>query len=110
MFGIPKIVFIVLQMPKCSPNAAQMRPNCGPIAARMWPEDEILQPEMNPGKFSVARARPEPKPQAQNPTRTMKKVAQPSPKLEEKCKKHTMLFRNISDITLFNVSLQYIVI
>ena len=45
----------------------------------MWPEDEILQPEMNPGKFSVARARPEPKPQARNPTRTMKKVARPSP-------------------------------
>ena len=38
----------------------------------MWPEDEILQPEMNPWK-------PEPKPQARNPTRTMKKVARPSP-------------------------------
>ena len=63
---------------KC-PNAAQMWPKCGPNAARMWPEDEILQPEMNPWKFSVARARPEPKPQARNPTRTMKKVARPSP-------------------------------
>ena len=52
---------------------------CGPNAARMWPEDEILQPEINPWKFSVARARPEPKPQARNPTRTMKKVARPSP-------------------------------
>ena len=56
-----------------------MRPKCGPNAARMWPEDEILQPEMNPWKFSVARAQPEPKPQARNPTRTMKKVARPSP-------------------------------
>ena len=65
--------------PKCSPNAAQMWPKCGPNVARMWPEDEILQPEMNPWKFSVARARPEPKPQARNPTRTMKKVARPSP-------------------------------
>ena len=45
----------------------------------MWPEDEILQPEMNPWKFFVARARPEPKPQARNPTRTMKKVTRPSP-------------------------------
>ena len=66
-------------MSKCGPNAAQMWPKCGPNAARMWPEDEILQPEMNPWKFSVARARPEPKPQARNPTRTMKKVARPSP-------------------------------
>ena len=40
---------------------------------------QILQPEMNPWKFSVVQAQPEPKPQAQNPTRTMKKVAQPSP-------------------------------
>ena len=70
----------MLQMSKCGPNAAQMWPKCGPNAARMWPEDEILQPEMNPWKFSVARARPEPKPQARNPTRTMKKVARPSPK------------------------------
>ena len=56
-----------------------MWPKCGPNVARMWPEDEILQPEMNPWKFSVARARPEPKPQARNPTRTMKKVTRPSP-------------------------------
>ena len=72
----------MLQMSKCGPNAAQMRPKCGPNAARMWPEDEILQPEMNPWKFSVARAQPEPKPQARNPTRIMKKVARPSPKRE----------------------------
>ena len=60
---------------------AQMRPKCGPNAARMWPKDEILQPEMNPWKFFVARAQPEPKPQARNPTRTMKKVARLSPNL-----------------------------
>ena len=65
--------------PKCGPNAAQMRPKCGPNAARMWPEYEILWPVINPWTFPVARARPEPKPQAQNPARTMKKVARPSP-------------------------------
>ena len=62
----------------CTPNA-QTWPKYGPNAAQMWPEYEILQPKMNPWKFSVARARPEPKPQARNPTRTMKKVARPSP-------------------------------
>ena len=45
---------------------------------------QILQPEMNPWKFSVVQARPEPKPQAQNPTRTMKKVARPSPSNDQK--------------------------
>ena len=53
--------------PKCGPNAAQMRPKCGPNAARMWPEYEILWPVINPWTFPVARARPEPKPQAQKP-------------------------------------------
>ena len=67
--------------PKCGPNAAQMRPKCGPNAARMWPEYEILWPVINPWTFPVARARPEPKPQARNPARTMKKVARPSPKI-----------------------------
>ena len=66
--------------PKCGPNVAQMRPKCGPNAARMWPEYEILWPVINPWTFPVARARPEPKPQARNPARTMKKVARPSPK------------------------------
>ena len=47
----------------------------------MWPEYEILWPVINPWTFPVARARPEPKPQAQNPARTMKKVARPSPTL-----------------------------
>ena len=56
-----------------------MRPKCGPTAARMWPEYEILWPVINPWTFPVARAQPEPKPQAQNPARTMKKVARPSP-------------------------------
>ena len=56
-----------------------MQLKSGPNAAQLWPKDEILQPEMNPWKFSVAQARPKPKPQAQNPTRTMKKVARPSP-------------------------------
>ena len=67
--------------PKCGPNAAQMRPKCGPNAARMWPEYEILWPVINPWTFPVARARPEPKPQARNPARTMKKVARPSPRV-----------------------------
>ena len=56
-----------------------MWPKCGPNAARMWPEYEILWPVINPWTFPVARARPEPKPQARNPARTMKKVARPSP-------------------------------
>ena len=56
-----------------------MQPKCGPNAARMWPEYEILWPVINPWTFPVARARPEPKPQARNPARTMKKVARPSP-------------------------------
>ena len=60
---------------------AQMRPICGPNAARMWPEYEILWPVINPWTFPVARARPEPKPQARNPARSMKKVAQPSPNM-----------------------------
>ena len=59
-----------------------MRPKCGPNAARMWPEYEILWPVINPWTFPVARARPEPKPQARNPARTMKKVARPSPRNE----------------------------
>ena len=58
-----------------------MWPKCGPNAARMWPEYEILWPVINPWTFPVARARPEPKPQARNPARTMKKVARPSPNL-----------------------------
>ena len=56
-----------------------MWPKCGPNAARMWPKYEILWPVINPWTFPVARARPEPKPQARNPARTMKKVARPSP-------------------------------
>ena len=52
---------------------------CSPKVARMWPEFEILWPEINPWKFPVTRARPGPKLQARNPTRTMKKVARPSP-------------------------------
>ena len=55
---------------------AQMQPKCRPNMAQRL---QILQPEMNPWKFSVVQARPESKPQAQNPTRTMKKVARPSP-------------------------------
>ena len=56
-----------------------MWPRCGPKVARKWPEFEIFWPEINPPKFTVTRARPVPKLQAQNPTRTMKKVARPSP-------------------------------
>ena len=56
-----------------------MRPKCGPNAARKWPEFEIFWPKINPSKFTVTRARPVPKLQARNPTRTMKKVARPSP-------------------------------
>ena len=56
-----------------------MWPKCGPNAARMWPEYEILWPVINPWTFPVARVQPEPKPQARNPARTMKKVARPSP-------------------------------
>ena len=59
-----------------------MWPKCGPNAARKWPEFEIFWPEINPSKFTVTRARPVPKLQARNPTRTMKKVAQPSPKMK----------------------------
>ena len=62
-----------------------MWPKCGPNAAQMWPERpeyEILWPVINPWTFPVARARPEPKPQARNPARTMKKVARPSPRIE----------------------------
>ena len=59
--------------------AAQMWPKCGLSAAQMWPEYEILWPVINPWTFPVAGARPEPKPQARNPARTMKKVARPSP-------------------------------
>ena len=65
--------------PECGPKAARMRPECGPNAARMRPEFEILRPEISPCKFPVARAQPGLKLQAQNPTRTMKKVARPSP-------------------------------
>ena len=56
-----------------------MWPKCGPNVARMWPEFKILWPVINPWTFPVARARPEPKPKARNPARTMKKVARPSP-------------------------------
>ena len=71
---------IVAQVrPKCGPSAAQVRPKCGLNVARMRPEFEILWPEINPWTFPVAQARPGPKPQAQNPARTMKKVARPSP-------------------------------
>ena len=59
---------------------AQMWPECGPKAARMRPEFKILRPEISPCKFPVARAQPGLKLQARNPTRTMKKVARPSPK------------------------------
>ena len=52
---------------------------CSPKVARMWPEFEILWPEINPWKFPVTRARPGPKLQARNSTRTMKKEARPSP-------------------------------
>ena len=45
----------------------------------MRPEFKILRPEISPCKFPVARAQPGLKLQAQNPTRTMKKVAWPSP-------------------------------
>ena len=48
------------------------------MVAQMWPEFEIFWPEINPWKFSAAQAQPVPKPQAQDPTRTMKKVDQPS--------------------------------
>ena len=66
--------------PECGLNTARMRLKCGPNAARMWPEYEILWPVINPWTFPVARAQPEPKPQARNPARTMKKVARPSPR------------------------------
>ena len=56
-----------------------MWPECGPKAARMRPEFKILRPEISPCKFPVARAQPGLKLQARNPTRTMKKVARPSP-------------------------------
>ena len=56
-----------------------MRPKCGPNAARKWPEFEIFWPEINPSKFTVTRAQPVQKLQSRNPTRTMKKVARPSP-------------------------------
>ena len=81
--------------------AAQMWPKCGPNAARMWPEFKILWPVINPWTFPVARARPEPKPQAQNPARTMKKVARPSPtKMDQtfldnvnlECKQNSIFF------------------
>ena len=73
-----------------------MRPKCGPNAARMWPEYEILWPVINPWTFPVARARPEPKPQARNPARTMKKVARPSPNC--KFKNKTWAHRKIEKI------------
>ena len=60
---------------------AQMWPKCGPKVAQKWPEFEIFWPEINPSKFTVTRARPVPKLQARNPTRTMKKVARPSPNI-----------------------------
>ena len=56
---------------------------CSPKVARMWPEFEILWPEINPWKFPVTRARPGPKLQARNPTRTMKKEARPSPNFHQ---------------------------
>ena len=55
-----------------------MRPKCGQNAALKWPKFEIFWPEINPSKFTITQARPMPKLQAQNPTRTMKKVVQPS--------------------------------
>ena len=60
---------------------AQLWPKCGLKVARMWPEFEIFWPKINLWKFSAAQAQPVPKPQAQDPTRTMKKVARPSPKI-----------------------------
>ena len=60
-----------------------MWPECGPKAARMRPEFKILRPEISPCKFPVARAQPGLKLQARNPTRTMKKVARPSPNFFE---------------------------
>ena len=52
-----------------------MWPKCSPNVAQKWPEFEISWPKINPSKFIVTRAQPVPKLQAQNPTRTMKKVA-----------------------------------
>ena len=63
-----------------------MWPECGPKAARMRPEFKILRPEISPCKFPVARAQPGLKLQARNPTRTMKKVARPSPRTKIICK------------------------
>ena len=60
-----------------------MRPESGPNVAG-WPEIEIFWPEINPWKFPATRAQPGPKPQARNPTRTMKKVARPSPTKQRK--------------------------
>ena len=65
-----------------------MWPKCSPKVAQMWPEFEILWPEINPWKFPVPRARPGPKLQARNPTRSMKKEARPSPN-NQKAKLHT---------------------
>ena len=69
-----------------------MWPKYSPKVARKWPEFEIFWPEINPSKFTVTRARPVPKLQAQNPTRTMKKVAQPSPTFIQKGNPKIALF------------------
>ena len=69
-----------------------MWPECGPKAARMRPEFKILRPEISPCKFPVARAQPGLKLQARNPTRTMKKVARPSPKSWQPKLLHTKMY------------------
>ena len=78
---------VAQKRPKSGPKAAHKQPKSGPKAAlkwpksgRKWPEFEIFWPKINPWKFSAARALLVPKPQAQNPIHTMKKVVQPSPK------------------------------
>ena len=81
-----------------------MWPKCGPNAAQMWPEYEILWPVINPWTFPVARARPELKPQARNPARTMKKVARPSPSLDTIYNLRILRYIEFGyDITMCNV-------
>ena len=65
--------------PEFGPKSARNWPEIGPKLARNWPNLKYFSPKLTRGTLPVARARPGPKPQARNPTRTMKQVARPSP-------------------------------
>ena len=71
---------------------AQIGPKCGLKVARKWPKFEIFWSEINPSKFAVTQAQPMLKLQARNPTRTMKKVARPSPTFIQKGNPKIALF------------------